>query len=1078
MKRGSALLIVLGMLAFMVISAVAFSAFMRFSRMPSSYLRRTSSSRHLVKAALAEAIDIVDAAIANNPHPGVGDGAIKYPRNTGVAHNRNYWRSHIFTGTNQLVAAEDTVSTLTLEGLAYLPPALINEARYYSRHSTAAMWHSFSFDSGRYAFCAVDVSDHFNINKIPADIGRGSSPENRFSLAYVFENDGHTSYTIQPSSWDTFMEHYVSFANVKDNIKTPAEKGSGGSGQSGGKDSSGGGGGSKLPLVSLADLNLAVNKDGGDFRSYFPFVSYLVGGADDFISTPTGPIAEMQRHMSFVTDGYFPSSGGTGADDDYDLSDDKYQPFTGDDLSENNAKVIRNIIDKSTLGATRLRDYISRLGLVHLWDYLDEDNVPVSLAIPSVERIPMVCGIKATMNGSAVKVNIKAETPSGDGLPSDEAGIKSKITEDSYSGASKQGKPSGLDDKRTAKYVKKYVLDKQKFIAGIHGGSIKAIVAYPFRRGMDLKDPDSFTIDGHVEFFFTTGDFKFRTGNQTDVLHLENDAAVGDKQYKGNGVFHIPLNSQSCTFNNVTDEDSALQEFDFMMGPGSTSIGNTIDETPIFTVTYSQDEDVEPYMNGEKEEYRWVCKVEPTIESVTCGLQPIGADGNVDPDFANQNFLKNGSSKSATLRMAVWLRIKNGDGKTVDLVPACLMDDKNFNNINNFQAMGGPGNQMCGQHYPLMRFTCGSAFDFGVKAFDEMTGEIAVDAAPSGLVCGDPRWNWAPEHWFVDDNVSKQQWKDNNGKGVDNRDRDIFMATSDAGYLQSIYELALLPRLAGDFRPNNELYGNMEAPDDGRNSWATSFGGARNSDFMWRTYRPFKVGNAVRDDFESIGFVNDGGGTKLNPYSDSENVLMAAFANTPQDWWAASANTETGLSTGERKAADFNQKYAFSKMNSKAKFDWEDLERVASRFKSAMQTQTTINGWEDAYDDLWLNDGIDENKLMGAELQGDTDDLFGVDRKFLYGYWRDCFAVKQQLFLIFVRAEPMMMGGGAIGQTPPQLGARAVALVWRNPHRGSKAYTVESSGGGAASGKGTASGGSTDANAPHQTRVLMYRQFD
>ena len=77
MRKGSALLIVLGMLAFMVISAVAFSAFMRFSRMPSSYLRRTSSSRHLVKAALAEAIDIVDAAVADNPHPGVGIGAIQ-----------------------------------------------------------------------------------------------------------------------------------------------------------------------------------------------------------------------------------------------------------------------------------------------------------------------------------------------------------------------------------------------------------------------------------------------------------------------------------------------------------------------------------------------------------------------------------------------------------------------------------------------------------------------------------------------------------------------------------------------------------------------------------------------------------------------------------------------------------------------------------------------------------------------------------------------------------------------------------------------------------------------------------------
>ena len=208
MKKGSALLLVLGMLSFMVISAVAFSAFMRYSRLPSSYLRRSSSSRLLVKAALAEAIDIVDAAVADNPHPGVGYRTIRYPRRTGgykppetAEQTRNHWRNHVFTGTNYLVSAADTVSTLTLEGLAYLPPALINEVRYYSRHSTAAMWHSFGYDSGRFAFCAVDVSDHFDVNKVPADIGRGSSPENRFSLAHVFENQDHTGYTVNPSSW-------------------------------------------------------------------------------------------------------------------------------------------------------------------------------------------------------------------------------------------------------------------------------------------------------------------------------------------------------------------------------------------------------------------------------------------------------------------------------------------------------------------------------------------------------------------------------------------------------------------------------------------------------------------------------------------------------------------------------------------------------------------------------------------------------------------------------------------------------------------------------------------------------------
>ena len=1068
MKRGSALLIVLGMLAFMVISAVAFSAFMRFSRLPSSYLRRTSSSRQLAKAALAEAIDIVDAAIADNPHPGVGSGAISHPRYTGGdVRNRNYWRNHVFTGTNQLAAAEDTISTLTLEGLAYLPPALINEARYYSRHSTAGMWHSFGYDCGRFAFCAVDVSDHLNVNKVPADIGRGSSPENRFSLAYVFENDGHTGYTLQPSSWDAFMENYVSFADVKSSLKMPADK-------SGGSSSSSAA--STLPFVSLADLNLAVNKNGGDFRQYFPFVGYLEGGMSDFVTSLTGPIAEMQRHMAFVADGCYPSAAGTSADDDYDLADDKYQPFTGENLKENNLKVIRSIIDKSTLGAARLRDYIGRLGLVHLWDYLDEDNVPVSLAIPSVERVPMVCGIKPTVNGTSISITKKTEDPTGNQI------TLANITDDAYPGAepaSARVKPTAAGLTRTAKYVEKYVLDKSSFLSGIRGGSVKAVVAYPFRRGRDMKDPDSFTIDGHVEFFFTTGNLKFRTGSQGDALHVADDSAMQSKAYRSDGVFHMPLQSKSISFSSVTDENTALQEVDFIIneGGGVSEALSAIDANPVLTVTWQQAQesvDLNAGIPSAAPNIVWQNSgTPPTRDGATCGLPPLGANGEVDPSFATPAavlaYLNGGSTKQAKLQMAVWLRIKNGDGKTVDLVPACMMDDKNFNQVNNFQSMGPIGNTISGQPYPLMRFACGGSFDFSDTAFGAMT---PVDASLSaeGLICGDPRWNWAPEHWFVNANVSRDGWLQNCGRGADGRDRDIFMATSDASYMQSVYELAFLPRLAPDFRLENEMWGSMSTPDDGRDSWATSFGGARNSGLMWRTYRPFSRGDLARDDFESVGFVSDGSAMKLNPYSDNENILMAAFANTPVDWWAASANTETGVAMGERKAETFNKKYAFSKMNSQAKFDWEDLKRVASAFKSKMQSQTSVNGWMGGYNELWAADGTDENSLMGAELQGDTDELFDVDRKFLYGYWRDSFAVKQQLFLIFVRAEPMMMGGGAIGQTPPQLGSRAVALVWRNPHRGSKSYTVTGDDGGDTS--------AAPANAPHQTKVLMYRQFD
>ena len=212
---------------------------------------------------------------------------------------------------------------------------------------------------------------------------------------------------------------------------------------------------------------------------------------------------------------------------------------------------------------------------------------------------------------------------------------------------------------------------------------------------------------------------------------------------------------------------------------------------------------------------------------------------------------------------------------------------------------------------------------------------------------------------------------------------------------------------------------------------------------------------------------------------------MCAFANTPLDWWCAAteADTDVGVPSSDRSsAANFNRKYAFSPMNSNAKFAWKDLQAVAGNFMDCVRRRVPFKldssmsrVWEEVFDGtVYDRDG---NPLRSQTVpQGqyldwdgeqswfcgiqdgardpDTSELFDVDRKFLYGYWRECFAPQQQLFLIFVRAEPMMMGGGAAGRTPPQLGARAVALVWRDPY------------------------GTGENLKPHRTRVLFYRQFD
>ncbi|MGN1285837.1 MAG: hypothetical protein ACI4XG_04545, partial [Bradyrhizobium sp.] len=93
-RAGSAILVVLGMTAFLLVSAIAFSAYMRYARLPSSYLRRSSSTRLLAKAAMARAIDAVDIAVNNNPHPGVGDRTCRrYPYMQSTF--RNVWTHRV-----------------------------------------------------------------------------------------------------------------------------------------------------------------------------------------------------------------------------------------------------------------------------------------------------------------------------------------------------------------------------------------------------------------------------------------------------------------------------------------------------------------------------------------------------------------------------------------------------------------------------------------------------------------------------------------------------------------------------------------------------------------------------------------------------------------------------------------------------------------------------------------------------------------------------------------------------------------------------------------------------------------------
>lgn len=1097
-RKGSALLVVLGMLSFMVISAVAFSAYMRYARLPSSFLRQTASSRLLAKAAVAKAIDEIDAAIGNMPHPGLWNdpgnliadvNKYHYPRSgrDAVKLNRNIWRSRIYIGNRGDDDSEverhfvkpyvnpdsdgdedenaGTVSPLNLEALAYIPPPLVNEARYYSRRSNAAKWKKLDYDSGRYAFCAIDVSDYFDVNALSANIARSSSPAGRLSLAYLFEDIGQVKDSDTGASerfvaigtdekaWDDFMEKIRGKSTAQalasgEDRPTPNQ--------------------SKVPLVSVADLNLAIGAQNNPGGVQSPFYEYVKQNSGSFYGNVE---IDKAKRMAFVTDGWFPTDSKSEAGATYyDLSTDEGQPFERSLLEKDVNPTLRQFQGGSDT-AQLIREKFGYLGLAALYDYLDQDNVPVSLAIPQVERTPMIAGI--TLNNVNGTLKVSGRQPHPD-------------TPAPVGGAAE-------GNSRTVTQKFNYFIDGAAFAAAIQDGAVTVTVVYPFARGNDLapRNDEEFTLEGNLAFFFSTGDCPLRpSGNVGADLHLTQDTDFTGKAVANNAVIRVPLQFagfQNRSFKTVVSKtDMVVKDLaPLRLGGSIPDVTDFFGQTPLATV------ELKWQQTRSEEGGSWQPETPPDAAAVissTCDIKAID-------DEQKANVLDLNARPALTLRSAIWLRIKNKDGKTVDMVPACLADDQVFLGKNNKNCLPEES-RWSGYTYPLMRFTAVSGADPCRFVLENATLSAGLNMpfslSPASVMCADPRWNWAPESWYAPNGITVDEntWVAEVEKllGKDCRDNDFVLTTSDAGYMQSVYELALLPRYSkkklGEPDSGNGVYSDFAELNAVWQDFAVKFEDAKNSALMWRSYHPYPTealpyDGAAEDDFDE-GFSDDsdvpgrgfgvkkyivsrGGGVKINPYSDNTNVLMAAFANTPCDWLAAADDTgddAVGVPSSERTSdvGQFNKKHAFCEDNPDAQLPWNAVYSIAGNFARAVRDPQNGGNWRTAYDNLnW--DGLDGEWFCGIKAKpGGTTELYDVDRKFLYGYWRECFAAQQQLFLVFVRAEPTMLGGGEIGRIPPSLGARAVALVWRDPNP-------------------TEIGANGDPN-PHRTRILFYRQFE
>ena len=1081
-RQGSALLIVLGMMAFMIVSAVGFSVFMRTSRKPSSHLRRNITSRLLLRAALANAISRVDGdfstdeerveGIYDDLYPGVGPA-----QRLVIDENGDYWDKRVFMPFGQ-VDPENTVSTLTLESLAYLPPAIINEVRVWSRLTRTAEWKHLAYDLGRYAFCAVDVSDCFDINKVRANERRTSAANHRYNLSSLYPNNA--------AELDAALDKVVN--------QDPAS------------------------FISLADFNVVAGRG----CPYAPWMEYI-GSGDGQIYTRDDYLAV--SNALFITDTWFPPTNAVAASavKTYNLeAGGKSQPWP----KFNDSDSIETMLDKMSdpgIGAPLFK-ILQGVGMACLYDYLDEDQEPLSYTMPCTETAPMVCAV--SIDNPNVKMSFR-ETVQAQG---------------------DYGTPVMQNGQQVYPYrvtVKRCSLAVDVAALGANG-----VVAFPFKRA-DLKSgyKKNFSGDALFRVFFGPENLKSRLsagGNGDEFVHPRR-GRKWDAEPTGwkNGVYtaYGPRAMGELNFAKpIKTQVEALGDFNVDAecpgGNGDLTLFYYVEiaETSSGNVTeswYSFDG-----MKGDENRFRPRNEDGVDLGAVNGStwksyLDDGGADapaapaGGVYTDAtlpSGRGTLRTISVPAQRVHVAVWMRLFNDDD-TYDVVPARPEDDEIYGDRDLPNPRAEWGDQVSGgdDMAPVLSFREGAdneiVFNYSslqAKGYAGAGVQLTFADAWNRLYVADPRYNFAPENWFAvnaqNGNVTKQDWLDAVSPlfGEDGRDRDIFMFTSDQEYLQSIGELAFLPRVGDAATPGNQLNRHyIRNSDFHAKPFSDRIGATASAvlnrlgqeEFFWRTYASFDNGDGT----DGIYSLREGGtraneGTpcdivagyndfRANPFSQDRRIISAVIEDTPFDYFAASTNDLNTLYSQPEKATPSEAKnYVFTGDKSRQASrgyirgfsrlaDGMRREFAAGALNADAKTGRNMN-WQDIYDNglKWASNAVgdDQTDILGVDLD---EPLHCVDRKFLHAFWRECFQNRQQLFLLFLRAEPLTVGGMGFGSlAAAQLGARGVALVWRDPAppaRGRAERKQRESITRPAQWREA-----LEASGPHRTRILFYHPID
>lgn len=351
-RRGSALLIVLGFLTFMMISAVSFAVYMRIERQASSNYRHSTTARHMLNAALYRAIDEIDSELRVPAISGIPAHA-KFPTN---------WPGRVKTSA---VANGDDNSfntrVLTMEALSFIPGVFVNDVRRYAnphrddpRPNTdadqtlnwrGAKWRTLKdMDNnpvGRYAYLCVNVSDMLDVNLCRA-MSRGSAT-NGVSISHLFNTDAER----------------IAFDN----------------------------------LIQSTD---------GKYLTLQDFYACLDGRGDSVFTSPYHEFADPVSSGTDIgfnnADNHVLITGSRALPEPLNNNDPQNPPLNLYGLGPNdiNAEFVKRLEKALDIN---LNSASQSYAIYMIKDYLDTDSVPSSLCVPCVEMVPMVSQIGFTCLG-------------------------------------------------------------------------------------------------------------------------------------------------------------------------------------------------------------------------------------------------------------------------------------------------------------------------------------------------------------------------------------------------------------------------------------------------------------------------------------------------------------------------------------------------------------------------------------------------------------------------------------------------------------------------------------------------------